>query len=103
MLESDQYDTSLGSAKRRMKWPELYARIHRASLTWLDANREHEGLVYVIACLPSRILLLAGAPPSIELDHVFRGSAHVGDDETDSGEKLTCATLRWFEKMKSGS
>jgi len=55
MLESDQWDTSLGSAKRRMKLPRLYARTNSANLTWLDMNLVHDSLVQVRAFLPSFI------------------------------------------------
>jgi len=53
MLESDQWDTSLGRANRRMKLLMLYASTNSARRTWLEENLVQESLVQVRACFPS--------------------------------------------------
>ena len=55
MLVSDQWETSFGSAKRRMKLPGLYASTNRARRTRLDENLVHESLVHMRASFPSLI------------------------------------------------
>src|SRR5450756_1851468 len=53
MLDRDQWDTSLGRAKRRMKFPRLYASTNSARRTRLDTYFAHESRVRVSACFPS--------------------------------------------------
>ena len=68
-LRSDQCLTALGRHNRRRKFPRLYARMNRDSLTRLATNRWHDSRVQFRAYFPSLIHCSADPRP--------RGSARV--------------------------
>jgi hypothetical protein len=83
MLRSDQRDTSLGSAKRRMKFARLLVRTNREPHLVAGESGTGESRPRQRA-LTLHYSLLAVAASLLESDDILCLGAHVGHDEADS-------------------